>query len=235
MFINYIKFIEPLDKDSYLNTIPAVQFLVKNTSLYFNTPITFFMGENGTGKSTLIEAIAVASGFSAEGGTRNWYYSTEDSHSELYQHITLGRGDRQKFGFFLRAESFYSMVHFMLENQRKTGLPIENYVEESHGEGFLDIAMNRFKPNGLFILDEPESALSPANQLVLMQRINELVQQNCQFIIASHSPLLTSLPNSEVWEFNESGITLCNFRETYHYLILKRFFSNPEKFLEDNL
>src|SRR5574344_1930193 len=134
MFINYIKFIEPLDKDSYLNTIPAVQFLVKNTSLYFNAPITFFMGENGTGKSTLIEAIAVASGFSAEGGTRNWYYSTENSHSELYQHIILGRGDRQKFGFFLRAEAFYSMVHFMLENERETGRPLEHYVEESHGE-----------------------------------------------------------------------------------------------------
>lgn len=231
MYLNTIKFREPLSNNSYLNNVPAVNYLIQNEELVFMNPITFFMGENGTGKSTLIEAIAVGLRMPAEGGSVQWTYSYEDSHSELYKHISLLRGSLYKNAFFLRAESFYTMTHFMIEEDIGTWSDKSNYVSESHGESFLDIAMNRFKPNGLYILDEPESALSPQRQIEFIKRINELVHQNCQFIIATHSPLLTCIPNSEVWEFSKTGIMINHYTQTEHFMTLKRFFQQPEEFV----
>lgn len=234
MFLNSIKLRNPLDNNSYLNNVPAVNYLVQNEELVFMNPITFFMGENGTGKSTLIEAIAVGLRLPAEGGSAQWTYSYEDSHSELYKHISLLRGSLYEGAFFLRAESFYTMTHFMIEEEIGTWSDKSNYVSESHGESFLDIAMNRFTENGLYILDEPESALSPQRQIEFMKRIDDLVHQNCQFIIATHSPLLTCIPNSEVWEFSNVGIMINHYTQTEHFMTLKRFYQQPEEFVHNH-
>lgn len=234
MFLNTIRFIRELDKKSYLNNIPAVQFLIQNETLEFVAPITFFVGENGTGKSTLIESIAVGLKMPAEGGSHNWTYSYEDSHSELYKHISLGRDALWENSFFLRAESFYTMTHFMIQEKIGTWSDKTNYFSESHGESFLDIAMNRFTENGLYILDEPESALSPQRQIEFMKRIDDLVHQNCQFIIATHSPLLTCIPNSEVWEFSNVGIMINHYTQTEHFMTLKRFYQQPEEFVHNH-
>ena len=169
---------------SYLRKIPALQF---EESIKFNKNITFFVGENGTGKSTLLEAIAVAEGFNPEGGTKNYNFSTYNSHSELHEAIRMYRSYiKPKYGYFLRAESFYNVAS-KEEEYADAWHPSEKYHEKSHGESFLALAQNSFRPNGLYLLDEPEAALSPQRQLTLLIEINRLSKQGAQFIIASHS------------------------------------------------
>ena len=159
-------------------------------SLALEMPVTFFVGENGTGKSTLIEAIAVAMGFNGEGGSRDFFFSTQDTHSELCDYLTIGNSVSPKDGFFLRTESFYNTANYLAENSTMARYGGVSFHEQSHGESFLALAMNRFEGNGLYILDEPESALSPQRLMSLLVLINDLVKNNSQFIIATHSPIL---------------------------------------------
>lgn len=239
-YINSIILNSEIDKDSYLNALPAVRHLIENEKLTINKDVTFFVGENGTGKSTLIEAIAVAFGFNPEGGTRNFNFSTCSSHSDLHEHILLSKSKHAKDGFFLRAESFYNVASNIDEMDRQpTGAPpiIESYGgvslhKQSHGESFMALVENRFGGNGLYILDEPEAALSPSRLLTLLAHINELVKRNSQFIIATHSPILMAFPNAEIYEFSESGIKSVQYKETEHYRITKRFLDNPEKMIK---
>ena len=195
LYINKVIFDRPIDENSYLNGLPAVMHLKKQGELSFNKKVTFIVGENGTGKSTLVEAIAVAFGFNPEGGSRNFAFSTNESHSELWKHLTLSKQDIAKDGFFLRAESFYNVASNIDEMDRKpaaSGFIIESYGgvslhEQSHGESFMALVQNRFGGNGLYILDEPEAALSPKRLLTLIAEIDRLVKKDSQFIIATHS------------------------------------------------
>lgn len=238
-YIDSILFDNKLDKDSYLQDLAVVKYLSDKKQLSFSSNVTFFVGENGTGKSTLIEGIAVAYGFNAEGGTKNFNFSTSKTHSELCKHLILSKPGHAKDGFFLRAESLYN-VATNIDNMDK--LPsfdppvIESYGgvslhEQSHGESFLSIVQNRFRGNGLYILDEPEAALSPMRLLTLMAEIDTLVKKESQFIIATHSPILMTFPGAEILELSQKGIEKVNYRDTEHYQITKRFLDNPEKML----
>ena len=204
----------------------------KMGSLTLEKPVTFFVGENGTGKSTLIEAIAVAMGFNGEGGSRDFFFSTQDTHSELCDYLTIGKSVWPKDGFFLRAESFYNTASYLEQNSTMARYGGVSFHEQSHGESFLALAMNRFEGSGLYILDEPESALSPQRLMSLLVVINELVKNNSQFIIATHSPILMAYPDADILEFSEQGIHKVGYRETEHYKITKQFIDMPERMVK---
>lgn len=230
--MNYIRFVQfkhyPED-NSYPFNIPAIQFLKDGKKLPFEKPVTFFVGENGMGKSTLIEAIAVASGFSAEGGSRDHCFDTMNTHSELYKYITITKSAFPEDGFFLRAESFYNVASYLDHSgsgmERYGGISLHN---QSHGESFMSLVENRFEGNGLYILDEPEAALSPGRLMQLLVRIDELIKQNSQFIISTHSPILMAYPDADIYQFSEAGIEALKFKETEHYKITKMFIDQPE-------
>ncbi len=236
-YISEIRFDNNLDENSYLNDLPVIKFLSEKTRLSFDSNITFFVGENGTGKSTLLEAIAVAYGFNAEGGSQNFTFSTNATHSELFKHIDIGKKGFPKDGFFLRAESLYNVATNIDDMDKLASfdpLVIESYGgvslhRQSHGESFLSIVQNRFFGNGLYILDEPEAALSPMRLLSLMIEIDKLVKNNSQFIIATHSPILMSFPNADIFEFSKNGIIKVDYQDTEHFKITKGFLDNPEK------
>ncbi|MGI6028431.1 MAG: AAA family ATPase [Candidatus Heteroscillospira sp.] len=230
-YLSGIRLREEPDKSSYLSELPAVRCLSRMEELRFTKPVTFFVGENGTGKSTLLEAIAVAMGFNPEGGSRDFYFSTRASHSELYKCLTAVKTGYPSDGFFLRAESFYNTASYLDRNSTLERYGGVSFHEQSHGEAFLSLVLNRFTGNGLYILDEPESALSPQRLLSLIVAIDELVKKNSQLIIATHSPILMAYPNAEILEFTGSGIQPAEYRDTEHYRITKRFLDCPEQMI----
>lgn len=195
------------------------------------------MGENGSGKSTLLEAMAVASGFNPEGGTRNFNFSTRDTHSHLGEYITLSRCRYPKDGFFLRAESFYNVasnIDQMDEEPSFSPRLIDSYGgvslhNQSHGESFLALVQNRFGGHGLYLLDEPEAALSPARQLTLLGQMHLLVEEDSQFIVATHSPILMAYPGASIYLLDETGVQPVAYRETEHYQLTRRFLEDPER------
>ena len=203
-----------------------------SSSLTLEKPVTFFVGENGTGTSTLIEAIAVAMGFNGEGGSRDFFFSTQKTHSELCDYLTISKSVFPKDGFFLRAESFYNTASYLEENSTMVRYGGISFHEQSHGESFLALTLNRFEGNGLYILDEPESALSPQRLMSLLVVIDELVKNNSQFIIATHSPILMAYPNADILEFSETGIHKVGYQETAHYQITKQFLDMPERMIK---
>lgn len=229
LFIKSIVFDwDKVEEDSYLREIEAFQDLDK---LDFNVPVTFFVGENGSGKSTLLEAIAVAHGFNPEGGTKNYAFSTYDSHSELYEAIKVAKGYRkEKIGYFLRTESFYN-VATQEEEYADYLHPSLKYHEKSHGESFLELAQNYLQPNGLYLFDEPETALSPQRQLTLLMEIDECAKNGSQFIIVTHSPILLGIPNANIYSFDTGQIHLCDYEDTESYRITKMFVNDREAFL----
>lgn len=231
-YISKIVLDKPINPRSYLAHIPVIQYLIQNNTLELSKSITFFVGENGTGKSTLLEAIAVAYGFNAEGGTVNFNFSTRETHSELYKHLLLGKRAFAKDGFFLRAESLYNVATNIEEVKMigsYGGISLHN---QSHGESFLSIVQNRFSGRGLYILDEPEAALSPMKLLTLMAEINRLVKLDSQFIIATHSPILMAMPDSQILEFSNDGLKNTDYQSTEHYQITKSFINNPDKMIK---
>jgi predicted ATPase len=196
----------------------------------FNPGVTFFIGENGSGKSTFIEAIALKAGFNPEGGTKSFTSSQRPSESNLCDAIRLVRGvRRERTGFFLRAETMFN-VSTEAEDYREYGW--EALHEMSHGEAFLWIAMNRFVGGGLYILDEPESALSPQRQLALLARMHQLVTAGSQFIISTHSPILMAYPGATLYLLDENGVSRVQYEETEHYEITRMFLQNPSRMLK---
>lgn len=225
------------DSESYVTKIPTFQNF---SSLPLNNPVTFFVGENGSGKSTFLEAIAVNYGFNPEGGSKNYKFSTKNTHSGFSDMLTLAKSPKQaKDGFFLRAESFYNTASYMeeIDNLPLSPSYLDSYFdglslhEQSHGESFISMVKNRFWGNGLYILDEPESALSPSRQLTLISHIGRLIKENSQFIIATHSPILLAFPNALIYSFDDGNISKTSYENTSHYQITKDFLSNPSRML----
>ncbi len=223
---------DKISEESYLTSIEA---LYKVEKIDFMKPIALFVGENGSGKSTLLEAIAVAHGFNPEGGTKNYCFSTHDTHSELCNAITIAKGFRkEKWGYFLRAESFYN-VATQEEEYADFAHPSEEYHNRSHGESFLKMVQNNIQPNGLYLLDEPEAALSPQRQLTLLAEIYRCASDGAQFIIATHSPILLGIPNAEIFSFDNGKIHTCLYEETESYKVTESFINNRERLLKNLL
>lgn len=240
--------VEPtiLDDPGYFAGLPVVQNLCQAGGVVFQKPVTFFVGENGTGKSTLLEAIAVSSGFNPEGGTVNFNFSSKETHSALYNHLRIRRtaANRQRDGFFLRAESFYNVA---TEVERLDKISIYGEVDtngmmnqyggqslhhQSHGESFMSLVVNRFGGDGLYILDEPEAALSPTRQMALLAAIHRLVQDRSQFIISTHSPILMAYPDADIYQLTEEAVTLTPYEQTEHFLVTKEFLNSPQRMLQ---
>ncbi len=218
---------------SYLRSIPALSGLEE---LHFDAPVTFFVGENGSGKSTLLEAAAVAWGFNPEGGTKNYRFSTYDSHSELCGAVRLIRGARRAAGgYFLRAESFYNVATKEEDYSRGPGGVPQEFHFKSHGESFLALVQQNFRGNGLYLLDEPEAALSPQRQLSLMAEIRRCTDAGAQFVIATHSPILLGLPGARILSFDDGQIHPCAYEETQSYQVTKMFLERREQMLRELL
>jgi predicted ATPase len=221
-------------RDTFPFTVPAL----KNFEcIEFDSPVTFFIGENGSGKSTLLEALAVKSGLNAEGGGKNFHFSTTNTTSELHKALVLEREPGiVKNNYFFRAESFYTLAN-EIERIAKIGAEMYDYYGSkslhlrSHGEAFLTVVRNRLSANGLYLFDEPEAALSPSRQLTVMSIIHQLVAENSQFIIATHSPILLAYPNARIYEFTESGIVPTTYEATEQYQITHDFLINPARML----
>jgi len=222
--------------ENYPYSLPAIRNL-KNLQLHPN--VTFIVGENGSGKSTILEAMAIAYGFNPEGGTKNFNFTSKNTHSDLYGCIKLVKGvKRPSDGFFLRAESLYNVATNIdeLDKEGRGSKIINSYGgvslhEQSHGEAFLAILLNRFMGKGIYILDEPEAALSPSRQMTMISRMHELVGKESQFIIATHSPIIMAYPNSIIYEIKED-IQKVSYEETEHYQVMKAFLTNTKKMLD---
>ncbi len=239
---NYITgmevFHEKLPADYYTQSIPAIRSL---DMLDFNSPVTFFTGENGSGKSTLLEGLAVAYGFNPEGGTRNFMFSTRDTHSGFSSAIRLKKGvKRPQDCFFLRAESFYNVAS-QVDDYAAEGIGRVNYLDyyggrslhnQSHGESFLALMQNRFGGRGLYILDEPEAALSPQRQLTALLMIGKLAADKSQFFIATHSPILLGLPGAQILSFDDGEIHPISYEETECYQVMEMFINNRQVLLD---
>lgn len=215
------------DFGRYPFNLPAIVAL---ESLRFETPVTFFIGENGTGKSTILEAIAVAYGFNAEGGSKNFNFNTRASHSELHEYLKLIRGhQRPGDGYFIRAESLFNVATEIerlddgLHGEIGRRYGDRALHEQSHGESFLAIFENRLRGGGLYLLDEPEAALSPLRQMALIRHIHDLVKANSQIVIATHSPILLAFPGATILEFTDQGVARTTYEETDHYRVTRDF------------
>jgi predicted ATPase len=216
------------DGKQYPFSIPAVANLDR---LQFNRGVTFFVGENGSGKSTLVEAIAIKVGFNPEGGSKNFRSRHRPSESPLEGYLRLARGaTREKGGFFLRAETMFNVS---TEAEAYKPLGWDDLHAMSHGEAFLWVAMNRFHAKGLYILDEPEAALSPARQLALLARIHQLVLGGAQLIISTHSPILMAYPGATIYALERDGIRAVRYEETEHYAVTKTFLADPSRALRE--
>lgn len=221
VFIDWNK----VDENSYLRDIKALKSLKE---IVLSKSVTIFAGENGSGKSTVLEAIAISYGFNPEGGTKNYCFSTYDSHSSLYKAIRISRGYRKaKWGYFFRAESFYNVA-----TKEEEYANIAKYHQKSHGESFIALVQNQFRENGIYILDEPEAALSPQRQLTLLMAVCECVKNGSQFIIATHSPILLGIPGAQIITFDDGEIRNCEYEETESYKVTEMFINNREIFLK---
>ena len=225
--------------DVYPFSIPAVKEL---DFIEFDKAVTIFVGENGSGKSTLLEAIAVSLGFNAEGGTKNFNFGTRTTHSDLHNYLRLSKSfKRYRDGFFLRAESFYNVATNIdeLDEDPSPGPFIKDSYggkslhHQSHGESFLALMLKRVGGNGLYLLDEPEAALSPTRQLAVLSRMHQLINQQSQFIIATHSPILMAYPGAKIYQIDKTGIYPVKYEDTEHYGVTRAFLNNPEPMLKE--
>lgn len=223
--------------DAYPFSLPAIRSL---DTIAFHPAVTFIVGENGSGKSTLLEAIAVSLGFNAEGGTKNFRFGTRASHSVLGEYVRIAKGVRRpRNGFFLRAESFFNVATEIERLDAGPGGPpiIDSYGgrslhEQSHGESFMALMANRFSADGIYVLDEPEAALSPQRQLEALRRIHDLAGDGAQFIVATHSPILMAYPNATIYACSQNGLERVEYIDTEHYKIMHDFMKNPARMLD---
>ncbi|WP_405100143.1 AAA family ATPase [Oceanobacillus sp. FSL H7-0719] len=222
-------------QNKYPFSIPSLR---GTDSIEFKNAVTFFVGENGSGKSTLLEAISYQCGFNNAGGGRNDNYSVDASMSDLGDHIRLSWFPKINRGFFLRAESFYHFATYLDELAMEDpsfsygGYGGKSLHHQSHGESFLSLFTNRFGEKGIYILDEPEAALSPARQLAFLKVMNDLASKGeAQFIIATHSPILLGYPEAQILSFDGPSIQEITYEDTEHYNLTLNFLTGRERFL----
>ena len=216
-------------RDSYLRDISALKGFSR---LAFESNVTFFAGENGTGKSTLLEGIAVAYGYNPEGGTKNYHFSTYQDVSELEEAIRLVKGYRKRnSGYFFRAESFFNVATVTKLQYNDDGR-LPDYHAQSHGESFLTFLQDEAR-EGVYLMDEPEAALSPQRQLTLMRHIYYMAMEGSQLIIATHSPILLGLPGARILSFSDDGIQPIRYEETESYQITKLFLERRKQMLDE--
>ncbi|MBP1206738.1 putative ATPase [Duganella sp. 1411] len=226
------QFGDGVDWDRHPYNVPAVREL---ESISFHADVTFFIGENGAGKSTLLESIALALGFSMEGGTKSVRLNTAGEAAPLYQSLRLSKSFmKPRDEYFFRAESFHNVATYMEEVGYLDGYG-GSLHSRSHGEAFMAVLLNKFKGNGLYLLDEPEAALSPNRQLAALSAIHQLVQQDSQFIIATHSPILLAYPNAKILLFDGAGITEVAYEDTEHFAITRDFLNHYPRRLQQLL
>lgn len=219
-----------IDYESYPFNIPAVREL---GNIDFHPNVTFFVGENGSGKSTVMEGLAVALGFGAEGGTKNVQFRTAESISPLHDSLRLARGvPKPRDGYFLRAESFFNVATYMDETGYLEGYGGKSLHTQSHGESFMAVLVNKLRGDGIYLLDEPEAALSPSRQLAALSAIHQLVEDASQFVIATHSPILLSYPHAKIIQFDGSGVSEVAFEDTEHFAVTRDFLNNYSNRLE---
>lgn len=235
MYIKRIKLLKEkiADFEQYPFHLPLINKLDK---LFINENVTFFVGENGSGKSTLLEAIADQCGFNPASGGKNNRFHVDQAESALGDHIRLSWSRKGIPGFFLRAESFYQFASHLDEIAKEDSDIYQTYGgqslhQRSHGEAFLQVFLNRFHANGIFLLDEPEASLSPARQLALLKVIHDL-SPTSQFIIATHSPILLGYPDAKIWSFDGGELAPIAYEETEHFAITKSFLDNRTKILK---
>lgn len=212
----------------YALEIPAI---AKLGELPLDPAVTFLVGANGSGKSTLLEGIAVAAGLNAEGGSRNFRFGTRSTHSSLHRHLVLSRGDRPSTDFFLRAESFYNVATEVDTLGVYDSYGGTSLHAQSHGQSFLSLVLHRFGGNGLYLLDEPEAALSPQGQLALLVAIHDLVEAGSQLIIATHSPILVAFPGAAIYECSDSGVKPIDYESVPQVELYRDFLGDPARFL----
>jgi predicted ATPase len=231
------------DASRYPYTLPAVRALIE-AEIALHPQVTFFVGENGSGKSTILEALAVAAGLNAEGGSRNFDFATRSSESDLVASLRLVRGTRRpRDSFFLRAESYFNVATQIerLDAEPAPGPPIidsfggRSLHEQSHGESFFALLQHRFRGNGFYVLDEPEAALSPQRQLAFLTRLHELVRQRSQVVIATHSPILMAYPHARLLRLGEDGIHEVAYEDTEHFQVTRSFLQRRQRMLEELL
>ena len=225
------------DPTHYAFQLPAIRNFSK---LDLHPKVTFFVGENGSGKSTLLEAIAIANGLNAEGGSRNVVFSTRTSHSRLHEALVMRRYHALiPDAWFLRAESFFNVATEIenLDREEANARKImESYGgkslhEQSHGESFFALFQNRFGDNGLYLMDEPEAALSPKRQLQFLALLHDYVKRGSQFVIATHSPIIMAYPDARIYPLDGGGVREVAYTDTEHYLVTRGFLSNPQRSL----
>jgi len=222
-----------LPGEAYLAEIPAVRALL-DEPLRLDPRVTFLVGENGSGKSTLVEAIAVAAKMNPEGGGYvAWRggFGTRASHSSLHRSLVLElEAPLPPNRFFLRAESVFNLATYA-EGEEMEDVYARPLHEQSHGESFLDIAINRLGGNGFYVLDEPEAALSVRGQLALLARIDELVHDGAQLIVATHSPILIGYPAATIVRLDGDGLERIGFDEADQVDLTRSFLADPQRFL----
>jgi predicted ATPase len=215
--------------EEYPFNIPALKGF---DSMEFHEDVTFIVGENGAGKSTFIEAIALSLGFGIEGGTRNVQVRTHDNASSLHKYLKLIKSFKvPEEHYFLRAESFYNVATYLEEiDPRKIfGEHLHVY---SHGEAFMATLLEKLQGNGLYIFDEPEAALSPTRQLAAITAIDKLVKNDSQLIIATHSPILMAYPNAVIYRLDSEGIQKVSYEETDHFAVTRHFLNDYRNMIE---
>jgi predicted ATPase len=233
-FVRSVRLSTDAPREGYPWQLPAVQALADPYGLDLDRPVTFLVGENGSGKSTLVEALAVAAGFNAEGGSRSFRFSTRATESELGRYLVLVKAPaKPKNGFFLRSESFYNVAS-EVDRLGADLLPAyggTSLHERSHGESFLDLVTHRFGPRGLYLLDEPEAALSVRGALAMLTRLHDLANQGSQFVIATHSPILLALPDAAILQLDDGGLQTVGYDEAGPVELTRRFLADPAKSL----